>query len=174
MRDRILRELADIERAEAMALLKAPDLLDRILADFATCGVVGEETNKLVAERKRELEEGHPARLRHVTTESERVRAAVDALRAHDLDRLGEIFREGQESLRVDFEASIPELDRLVELAYEHGAVAARMTGGGFGGAIVALVDADRAQPFADAVLGAYGMRGRAYVCAAADGAREL
>ena len=126
------------------------------------------------AERKRELEEGHPARLRHVTTESERVRAAADALRAHDLDRLGEIFREGQESLRVDFEASIPELDRLVELAYEHGAVAARMTGGGFGGAIVALVDADRAQPFADAVLGAYGMRGRAYVCAAADGAREL
>ncbi|HET7573418.1 MAG TPA: galactokinase family protein [Gaiellaceae bacterium] len=126
------------------------------------------------ADRKRELEEGHPGRVRHVTTENERVLAVADALRARDLDRLGALFREGHESLRVDFECTTPELDRLVELAYAHGAVAARMTGGGFGGAIVALAERDDAARFADAVLAEYGPRGRAYVCAASAGAREL
>ena len=55
------------------------------------------------------------------------------------------LFREGHESLRDDFEVSTPELDLLVDLAYEGGAIAARMTGGGFGGSIVALAEADRA-----------------------------
>ena len=54
-------------------------------------------------------------------------------------DVLGELFRAGHESLRRDLEVTIPELDCLVDLAYAHGAVAARMTGGGFGGSIVAL-----------------------------------
>ncbi|HEY8704331.1 MAG TPA: galactokinase family protein [Gaiellaceae bacterium] len=126
------------------------------------------------ATRKGELEAGHPGRRRHIETENERVRAAVEALRAHDIGGLGEIFRAGHESLRVDFEVTTPELDRLVELAYAHGAAAARMTGGGFGGAIVALVDAERAAVFADAVLADYGPSGRAYLCRASDGAREL
>lgn len=126
------------------------------------------------ADRKRELEMGHPGRRRHVTTENERVLAVVSALRTSDFDRLGEVFRAGHESLRVDFEVTTPELDRLVELAYAHGAVAARMTGGGFGGAIVALTARDEAAAFADAVLVDYGVQGRAYLCAASDGAREL
>ena len=62
------------------------------------------------------------------------------------LDELGALFAEGHESLRRDFEVTIPELDLLVELAVEHGALAARMTGGGFGGSIVALVDRERAE----------------------------
>ena len=70
--------------------------------------------------------------------------------------------------MQVDFEVTTPELDRLVELAYANGAVAARMTGGGFGGAIVALVDADDAQSFAAR------MPGRSWVSRASDGAREL
>ena len=75
-----------------------------------------------------------------------RVRAVVAALRAGDLAALGALFREGHESLRDDFEVTTPELDRLVELAVRRTApFAARMTGGGFGGAIVALVDADDA-----------------------------
>jgi galactokinase len=126
------------------------------------------------AVRKRELEEGHPARLRHVTSESERVLAAVEAFRGRDFDRLGEVFRDGHESLRVDFEATIPELDRLVELAYAHGAVAARMTGGGFGGAIVALVGREETDAFVESVLAEYGPAGRAYACTASDGAGEL
>ena len=68
------------------------------------------------ATRKRELEEGMPARAPSPRVR-ERARAAVvAALRAGDLSRVGELFREGHESLRVDFEVSIPELDRLVEL----------------------------------------------------------
>jgi galactokinase len=126
------------------------------------------------ATRKRELEEGHPKRRRHVDTENERVRAVVRALRADDRPALGRLFRAGHVSLRDDLEVTTPELDLLVELAYEHGAVAARMSGGGFGGAIVALVPETGAPRFAAAVVGAYGPRGRAYVCRAADGAREL
>lgn len=120
------------------------------------------------ATRKRELEEGMPPRVRHIESENRRVRETVAALAAGDLARVGEIFREGHESLRLDFEVSIPELDRLVELAYANGAFAARMTGGGFGGAIVALVDAGAADAFAER------MPGRAFVTRACDGAREL
>jgi galactokinase len=120
------------------------------------------------ATRKHELEAGMPSRVRHVQTENGRVRAAVDALRTRDFARLGEVFRAGHESLRVDFEATVPELDRLVERAYELGAVAARMTGGGFGGAIVALVDAGRAEAFTEAI------GNRAWISHASDGAREL
>jgi galactokinase len=120
------------------------------------------------ATRKRELQEGVPARVRHLETENVRVRQVVEALRAADLTRVGELFREGHESLRVDFEVSIPELDRLVAWAYEHGAFAARMTGGGFGGAIVALVADEEAVSFAER------MPARTWVSAASDGAREL
>jgi galactokinase len=126
------------------------------------------------ATRKRELEEGHPRRRRHVETENERVRAVVRALRADDRAALGELFRAGHESLRDDLEVTTAELDRLVELAYAHGAVAARMTGGGFGGAIVALAPTAGAQAVAGAVLADYGSNGRAFVSRAADGAHEL
>jgi len=112
-------------------------------------------------------------RRRHVETENERVRAVVAALRTGRLDELGELFRAGHESLRVDLEVTVPELDRLVELARGHGAIAARMTGGGFGGAVVALVEEARAQALVDSVLADYG-GGRGWVCRASDGAREL
>ncbi len=117
-------------------------------------------------------------RLRHVVSENERVRHCVAILEAHgklDLDALGSLFREGHDSLRDDFEVSIPELDLLVDLAYEYGAVAARMTGGGFGGSVVALVDEARANRLTAQVAGAYSARsgrtGATYVCTAVDGA---
>ena len=117
------------------------------------------------ATRKRELEEGHPKRRRHVETENERVRATVAALRADDRAALGRLFRESQESLRDDLEVSTPELDDIVERAYAAGAVAARLTGGGFGGSVVALTD----EP--EALAGQFES---AFACAAADGAREI
>jgi galactokinase len=126
------------------------------------------------AERKRELEAGEPRRLRHVQNENDRVLAVADALRSDDRAALGELFRAGHESLRVDLEVTTPALDRLVDLAYEHGAVAARMTGGGFGGAIVALVERVNADVLAARVVSAYGTEGRAFVSEASDGAREL
>jgi galactokinase len=111
-----------------------------------------------------------PSRIRHVETENERVRATVAALRENDRGRLGQLFHEGHESLRVDLEVTIPQLDRLVALAVENGAVAARMTGGGFGGSIVALVDQGEAAPFAQAM----SAHGRTWICRASEGAREL
>jgi galactokinase len=119
-------------------------------------------------------------RLRHAVTENIRVRALVEILESPELDRraLGVLFREAHGSLRRDFEASTHELDVLVELAYEGGALGARMTGAGFGGAIVALCDRERASSIARDVGAAYrGRTGReaaAWVTRAADGAREL
>jgi galactokinase len=121
-------------------------------------------------------------RLRHVVTENERVRAVVRALEAPsgpDLAAVGDLFAAGHASLRDDFEISTPELDLLVELAREHGALAARMTGGGFGGSIVALVERDAAEGVAARVTAAYDARGSgprasALVCEAAAGAAEI
>ena len=135
------------------------------------------------ADRRRELEQALTAdgelepqlarRLRHLRTENERVRDVVACLDRGDAAGLGALFRAGHESLRDDFEVSTPELDRLVDRAYEAGAVAARMTGGGFGGSIVALVESGRAEAFATRVAQAVpGARG--FVTRAAAGAREL
>ena len=114
-------------------------------------------------------------------TENARVRAVVAALEepgGADLAALGRLFREGHESLRDDFEVSIPELDLLVDLAYGHGAIAARMIGGGFGGSVLALAAEDQAQGLAEAVTREYAARaGREatpYVCASVDGAHEI
>src|SRR3954469_15129891 len=75
---------------------------------------------------------------RHVVSENARVTAFVDAVRAHDLPAAGQQMLASHASLRDDFEVSSPELDLLVELAMEHGAHGARLTGAGFGGCIVA------------------------------------
>jgi galactokinase len=82
-------------------------------------------------------------RLRHVVTENQRVLDAVDAPRAHDYETLGGLLDASHRSMRDDFEISTPELDLAVELARENGALGARMTGGGFGGAAIALVPVD-------------------------------
>jgi galactokinase len=118
------------------------------------------------AERQRELAAGMPARVRHVESENERVRAAVDALERGERSRLGPLFRESHESLRDDYEVSTPELDALVDRAYEAGALAARMTGGGFGGSIVVLVERAGLPTVLDR-LGGRAVR-------ASDGAREV
>ena len=133
------------------------------------------------AERRRELEEGHAARVRHVASENRRAIEVAAILREPGQPRLaelGELFAEGHESLRRDFEVTIPELDLLVALANERGALAARMTGGGFGGSIVALVERGRAEEVGQDVLAEYrrlqGDKGAFYVCEASNGAREL
>ena len=83
-----------------------------------------------------------------------------------ELDGLGRLFRESHQSLRDDYEVSTPRLDRLVERAYEAGASAARLTGGGFGGSVVVLAERDRVPE----LLGRLGGR----VVGTSDGAREL
>jgi galactokinase len=83
-------------------------------------------------------------RTRHVIDENDRVLTTIEALEAHDLVAVGELFAASHASLRDLFEVSCPELDALVEIAAgTPGVVAARMTGAGFGGCIVALARPD-------------------------------
>lgn len=77
-------------------------------------------------------------RARHVVTENARVLEAVEALRSGALERLGALLAASHRSLRDDYQVSLPDLDRLVALASEApGVFGARLTGGGFGGAVV-------------------------------------
>jgi galactokinase len=78
-------------------------------------------------------------RVRHVVTETARTRSAAAALAAGELRRLGELLVEGHESLRRDFGSTVPEADLIVESALQHGAYGARLTGAGWGGAVVIL-----------------------------------
>ncbi|QBX56427.1 galactokinase [Nocardioides seonyuensis] len=79
-------------------------------------------------------------RARHVLTEMSRVGDALLALEAGDHESFGVAMTGSHESLRDDFEVSCPELDAVVETSLEHGALGARMTGGGFGGSAIALL----------------------------------
>ncbi len=99
------------------------------------------------------------ARTRHVLTETARVRAAVSALNRGAWPQLGAIFTASHESLRDDFEVSCPELDVAVEAALEAGALGARMTGGGFGGSVIALVPSDKVATVRERVEARYEAR---------------
>lgn len=93
------------------------------------------------------------ARALHVATENARVQVAAAALRSGELDRFGELLAASHRSLRDDYEVSCRELDALVDLAAATpGVVGARMTGGGFGGSIVAVVRRDALPALTDRV----------------------
>jgi galactokinase len=99
-------------------------------------------------------------RARHVVTENRRVLTAAALLRRGGLAEVGPLLAESHTSLRDDFEVSWPEADVAVAAALSAGAAGARMMGGGFGGSVLALVPADRADPVGAAVSAAYAHRG--------------
>ena len=78
-------------------------------------------------------------RVRHVLTENERVDRAVDALKAGDLNEIARLLDASHASLRDDYDASVPEVERTVDRLKRAGAAGARMVGGGFGGSVLAL-----------------------------------
>ena len=90
---------------------------------------------------------------------------------------IGDLLVASHASMRDDFEISVPELDTAVDTAIAAGAVGARMTGGGFGGAAIALVDRERVAGVTDAVTAAFAERGFAaptiFPVTAAEGARR-
>ena len=115
-------------------------------------------------------------RARHVVSENARTLAAADALAAGDAQRVGELMRASHESLRDLYEVSSPELDALLEIAWGvPGVVGARMTGAGFGGAAVALVEMAAVERLAAAVEREYpartGRHAALLPCRAVDGA---
>lgn len=115
------------------------------------------------------------ARCRHAIAENERVREATAALRAGEFDRAGACMDASHRSLREDYEVSCAELDAVVDVARNcPGVHGARMTGGGFGGSVVALVAPDAVDRFAARVAREYpdrtGIEPDVYRCTAADG----
>jgi galactokinase len=114
-------------------------------------------------------------RARHVVTENQRVISAVQFLKAGEIREFGRLMYESHASLREDYEVSCPELDILVELAAEQpGTIGARMTGAGFGGCTVNLVESDAVPEFQAVVKGKYqartGLEPMIYVCNPSDG----
>jgi galactokinase len=115
-------------------------------------------------------------RAAHIVGENERVFAAIDHLRAGEAAAFGALMSASHRSSRENFENSTPELDALVEIACaQPGVYGARLTGGGFGGAIVALVDSGRLDAVGRDVESIYhahtGHVGRAIPCGIGDGA---
>lgn len=91
-------------------------------------------------------------RARHQLTENARVLAAVEALTAGDAAEFGRLMTASHVSQRDDYKVSVPAVDALVESALRHGALGARLTGGGFGGSIVALVAEDGVEAWTAAI----------------------
>jgi len=99
-------------------------------------------------------------RVRHVVTENQRVLDTVALLRSGRIREIGPLMTASHASMRDDFEITVPEVDVAVEAALMAGAYGARMTGGGFGGCVLALIDSDRADETIAAVAAAYGRHG--------------
>lgn len=123
------------------------------------------------------LDEETFRRVRHVVTENQRVLDTVAALKSGGPLAIGDLLDASHVSMRDDFEISIPELDLAVETAQANGAVGARMTGGGFGGAAIALVPSEGISRIQVAVDGAFAEHGFAqptmFTVTASDGARR-
>ena len=99
-------------------------------------------------------------RARHIVTENQRVLDAVAALRAGDLPAVGRLFAASHASMRDDYEITTPEIDTLVAIGQADPDIyGARMTGGGFGGAVVMLARAGAGRAAAERIAHAYGSR---------------
>jgi galactokinase len=115
-------------------------------------------------------------RVRHVVTENDRVKKAATALEMGDIAEFGRLMADSHRSLRNDFEVSTLELDLMVELSNgQKGVYGARMTGGGFGGCTINLVEAAHAQEVQQRLEQRYeartGLRPTILICETSDGA---
>lgn len=99
-------------------------------------------------------------RVRHIVTENQRVLDTVRVLREVGARAIGDLLVASHVSMRDDFEISVPELDTAVDAALAAGALGARMTGGGFGGAAIALIERDAVESVSEAVTAAFAASG--------------
>ena len=179
--------------AHGLTLLMIDTATPRALADGAyadrraacarAAGLLGvtalrDATPELLEARGGELEPTDLRRATHVVAENARVEAMVACLRSGRMADAGALMTASHSSLRDDFEVSARSLDTAVDAALAAGALGARMTGGGFGGAAIALAARDRAEPIAHAVAEAFAAAGLAepetVSVTAAEGARRL
>ena len=166
------RELADSKYNERRSecesalsklqtVLNAPNLCSIVLADLES--------------HKNLLTEVEYRRAHHVITENERVKQATECLKANNLEEFGKLLNASHTSLCHDYEVTGKELDALVEAAWEApGIVGARMTGAGFGGCSLAIVEKDSAEAFTKYVgakyVDAIGYEASFYIASIGDG----
>jgi galactokinase len=134
---------------------------------------------KAFKNRAHELTPTVRRRARHVITENDRTVSAAEALEADDLKAIGNLMVASHASLRDDFEVSCPELNLLVEIALGvKGVYGARLTGAGFGGSMVALVQPEAAADLTEAIAARYepvsGRQATVHVCQASEGVSEI
>jgi len=118
-------------------------------------------------------------RCRHVISEDERTIESIDALQNFDLVRFGQLMNESHDSLRDDYEVSCQELDVMVDIARKiPGVLGARMTGGGFGGCTVNLLETNAVDQFCETIKSEYkkatDIEPLIYISSASQGAHEL
>jgi galactokinase len=159
---------AEVEAACAVIASHRPEvkfLRDATLADLDNWGP--------------EMTPNSLKRARHVITENARTVAAAEALMRHDLAQLGRLMAEAHESYSKDFEASCEEADAMVELAQDlPGLIGARLTGGGFGGCTINLVEQSQTATFVERLAELYtghtGILPQIHICHASGGAHRL
>lgn len=147
----------------------------RILGARALRDVTGAQLE--AARQSGELPELVHRRAAHVVGENERVLRGIEFLRSGDVRGFGALMFDSHESSRVNFENSTPELDALVAIAREElGVLGSRLTGGGFGGATVSLIERNAAKQIAKSFIEKYreqtGNTCQTYLCEIADGAQ--
>ncbi len=150
-----------------------------LLARFASLRDLGDATLAQLETCQDAMSPEAFRRCRHIISDSARVRNASTAMFAGDPIALGQLMLMGHASERDDFECSCDEIDFLVETASQlPGCFGARLTGGGFGGCTVNLVDRNHAEAFAASLKQAYqtelNLTAETYLCEAADGAIAL
>ena len=171
------RELADSKYNERRSECEAALAKLQTISNISS---LGEMTIDLFNKNKAVI--GDPIlekRARHAVYENERTKKAFQALQAGDLLQFGRYMNESHISLRDDYEVTGPELDALVEAAWEQdGTVGARMTGAGFGGCAIALVQSAHINRFIDEVGVTYkqkiGYDAEFYVASIGDGTKEI
>lgn len=155
----------EVEGGQAVVLQRFPDLRD-----------LGDATLTQVEACADSMSHESLLRCRHIVTENERVREAKGVMGAGNAKRFGELMLGSHVSQRDNFQCSVPETDFLVETAIAFpGCFGARLTGGGFGGCTVSLVEQSEAEKLEAALKQAYKQRfdidAETYVCEAVDGA---
>jgi galactokinase len=160
-------------RAECAAAVSA------LQASHPEVRALRDATVPMLEQARERMSEVVYRRARHVITEDDRVLRAAEALREHRLGDFGKLMFESHRSLRDDYEVSAPELDLLVDLAAKQPKlIGARMTGGGFGGCTVNLVESDAVDSFRQEIASQYtretGRTPDVFVCTPAEGAQEI
>jgi galactokinase len=151
-------------------------VVSALRARYSWVRALRDADDALLAEAASAIDPVDVRRAAHVIAENQRPAALADAFETADLDRAGRLMMHSHASLRDLYEVSVPELDALVELATaEPGCFGARLTGAGFGGCVVALVEEGSVERVMSTVETRYEARmGRsttAFVCEAAGGA---